>query len=62
MARAKFEEKTRPDGTGHKTWYDPETNSRMSWDVDENGDYKPGTGHVVPDQSKTHVNRWDKGK
>ena len=41
----------------HRTWYDGNRNARMSWDVDKDGDYVPGTGHEV-DQDTGQITEW----
>ena len=43
----------------HRTWYDGNRNSRISWDVDQNSDYVPGSGHEVDQDRGKVVDRWD---
>jgi len=43
----------------HRTWYDGDRNSRISWDVDQKGDYVPGSGHEVDQNRGRTVDRWD---
>ena len=45
-------------GGEHNSIYDKDSNSRMSWDTNENGEYINGTGHDKPDQNKDRINRW----
>jgi len=49
-------EKPLPDGKKHKTIYDPETNERVSVDLDENGNEIPETLHY--NKQLSNRNRW----
>jgi hypothetical protein len=64
LSRSKYTSHPESDGSTHHTWYDPQDKQQMSWDTDQNGDYKHSSGHDRPQGSykdhKGQVNRWDK--
>jgi hypothetical protein len=47
------------DGGTHHTVYDPDTNMRVSWNTDRDGNYRSGSGHAVDqtNNSKTQLDR-----
>jgi hypothetical protein len=58
--RVGYNDKDRPDGGKHRTLYDNDNDSHISWDDDRDGDYRPGTGHEDRDGRK--INDWDRDR